>query len=230
MFRDSEASGTFKSEKYIMQAMRDSGVSCNIEDAEQIVRTQILPSLDPRLSKIEALNLMAIKCFEAGLINIAVRVLHDALSLDGQDSDTLFNLGYMFYTIGEGQRALEILRKLKEPDQEAKSLISLIESQLYCLGTDRIDQSSNLSFIEPGCDIRKPDRILFGEGVIIQRDCWVNIAYDNPEDEFMIVFGEGTNVGRRCTISASNKIVFGKNVLRIVIDISMVLRGLIRDL
>jgi len=67
--------------------------------------------------------------------------------------------------------------------------------------------------IEPGCDVRQKHKMLFGEGVVIQRDSWLNIAYDNPDVRYMIELGAGTNIGRRCTISASHRIVFGKKVL-----------------
>jgi acetyltransferase-like isoleucine patch superfamily enzyme len=53
----------------------------------------------------------------------------------------------------------------------------------------------------------------FGKGVVIQKDCWLNIAYHNPLEGPMIVIDEGTNIGRRCTISAANRIFIGKFVL-----------------
>lgn len=67
--------------------------------------------------------------------------------------------------------------------------------------------------IEPRCDIRGMRRMQFGEHVVIQCDCWLDIAYDNPHPGPMIVFGESTNIGKRCTISAANSVVFGKAVL-----------------
>ena len=53
----------------------------------------------------------------------------------------------------------------------------------------------------------------FGVNTIIQRDCWLDIAFENPHPGPMIIFGDGTNIGRRSTISAANMIVFGKWVL-----------------
>lgn len=53
----------------------------------------------------------------------------------------------------------------------------------------------------------------FGGNVVIQKDCWLNIAFNNPVPGPMIVIDEGSNVGRRCTISAANRIVGGKFVL-----------------
>lgn len=68
-------------------------------------------------------------------------------------------------------------------------------------------------YINEITDIRHPERISFGDNVMIQKDCWLNIAYLNPHDQPMIVIGEGSNIGRRTTISAANRIVIGKNVL-----------------
>ena len=67
--------------------------------------------------------------------------------------------------------------------------------------------------IHPTCDIRGIERMKFGNGVVIQKDCWLNIAFDNPVKGPMIVVDEGTNIGRRCTISAANRISIGKFVL-----------------
>jgi acetyltransferase-like isoleucine patch superfamily enzyme len=68
-------------------------------------------------------------------------------------------------------------------------------------------------FIDPTCDIRGREKMRFGNGIVVQKDCWLNIAYNNPDSPIMIDIGEGTNIGRRCTISAANRIVIGKNVL-----------------
>jgi abequosyltransferase len=72
--------------------------------------------------------------------------------------------------------------------------------------------SSNV-LIDPTCDIRGIERMRFGKGVVIQKDCWLNIAFQIPVNGPMIVIDEGTNIGRRCTISAANRISIGKHVL-----------------
>ncbi len=73
--------------------------------------------------------------------------------------------------------------------------------------------SSSNVMIDPTCDVRGIQRMRFGKNVVIQKDCWLNIAYDNPDSKYIIEIGEGTNIGRRCTISGANSIVLGKNVL-----------------
>lgn len=70
-----------------------------------------------------------------------------------------------------------------------------------------------MKYIDKSCDIIGIDKILFGRGVVVQKDCWLNIVEDNFRFDYMIELGDGTNIGRRCTISAANKIVVGKNVL-----------------
>ena len=65
-------------------------------------------------------------------------------------------------------------------------------------------RSSNKFIIDPTCDIRGIERMRFGKGIVIQKDCWLNVAFNNPSPGPMIVIDEGTNIGRRCTISAAN--------------------------
>jgi radical SAM protein with 4Fe4S-binding SPASM domain len=67
--------------------------------------------------------------------------------------------------------------------------------------------------IDPSCDLRGMEKMRFGDCVIVQKDCWLNIAFNNPDSQYIIDIGEGSNIGRRCTISGANRIVIGKNVL-----------------
>lgn len=84
-------------------------------------------------------------------------------------------------------------------------------------GQRKINSSSTTSsiniMVDPTCDIRGIERMRFGKNVVIQKDCWLNIAYNNPSPHHMIEIGEGTNIGRRCTLSAANRICIGKFVL-----------------
>lgn len=75
-----------------------------------------------------------------------------------------------------------------------------------------IDRAKHV-IIDPGCDIRGIERMSFGKGVVIQKDCWLNIAFQKQAPGPMILIGEGTNIGRRCIISAANSITIGKYVL-----------------
>lgn len=69
------------------------------------------------------------------------------------------------------------------------------------------------ALIDPSCDIRGIERMQFGRGVVIQKDCWLNIAYNHSTPGPMIIIEEGTNIGRRCTLSVAHKIHIGRSVL-----------------
>ena len=64
--------------------------------------------------------------------------------------------------------------------------------------------------VDMSCDIRGAERIQLGENVMIQKDCWLNIAYNNPHGHPMIEIGDGSNIGRRSTISAETSFIFSK--------------------
>ena len=68
-------------------------------------------------------------------------------------------------------------------------------------------------YIDPSCDVRGIERMKFGRDVVVQKDCWLNIAYYNPAVKYMIQIGEGSNIGKRNSISAANRIIIGKHVI-----------------
>lgn len=102
-------------------------------------------------------------------------------------------------------------------DKDILKYLSIIEKSK----SDKVDvlsanggpQPKNDILIDPSCDIRGIERMRFGKGVVVQKDCWLNIAFDNPKSQYMIDIREGSNIGRRSTISAAHKITIGKNVL-----------------
>lgn len=100
------------------------------------------------------------------------------------------------------QKYLAQINRSKEENQNVKREIN-----------SRSQISSSKVTIDPTCDIRGIERMRFGQNVVIQKDCWLNIAFCNPAPGPMIVIDEGTNIGRRCTLSAANKIIVGKFVL-----------------
>lgn len=105
----------------------------------------------------------------------------------------------------DDQDILKYLSMIKQSEAEQRNVRSKEGTKRpFCEGK---------SIIDPTCDIRGVDRMRFGKGVVIQKDCWLNIAFPNPVEGPMIVIDEGTNVGRRCTISAANRIFIGKFVL-----------------
>jgi acetyltransferase-like isoleucine patch superfamily enzyme len=104
-------------------------------------------------------------------------------------------------------------------DEDIRQYLALIKKpkaenrNVQCeLNANRSISSNNIT-IDPTCDIRGIERMKFGKNVVIQKDCWLNIAFNHPAPGPMIVIDEGTNIGRRCTLSAANKIIIGKFVL-----------------
>ncbi len=55
--------------------------------------------------------------------------------------------------------------------------------------------------------------IKIGDSVLIDRDVWVNIPVAPDSSEPVIQFDEGCTVGRRCVISARNRIHFERDVI-----------------
>ncbi|MBI5849281.1 MAG: SPASM domain-containing protein [Nitrospirae bacterium] len=104
-------------------------------------------------------------------------------------------------------------------DKDIKNYLSLIDKSNKTTSSDsslgrKIDTTAGSDYvIDPSCDIRGKERMQFGKGVVIQKDCWLNIAFQQAGTGPMIIIGEGSNIGRRCILSAANKIEIGKNVL-----------------
>ncbi len=55
--------------------------------------------------------------------------------------------------------------------------------------------------------------VKIGDGVLLDRDVWVNIPIVPDTTEPVIQFDDGCKVGRRCMISAKNRIHFERNVV-----------------
>jgi len=100
------------------------------------------------------------------------------------------------------QKYLALIKNSKAENQKAQRAVN---------ANDPL--SLNNFTIDPTCDIRGIERMKLGKGVVVQKDCWLNIAFNNPAPGPMIVIDEGTNIGRRCTLSAANRIIIGKFVL-----------------
>lgn len=100
------------------------------------------------------------------------------------------------------QKYLALINKSKTENQKAQQAVN-------ANGPISLNNYS----IDPTCDIRGIERMKLGKGVIIQKDCWLNIAFNNPAPGPMIVIDEGTNIGRRCTLSAAHRVIIGKFVL-----------------
>jgi acetyltransferase-like isoleucine patch superfamily enzyme len=65
------------------------------------------------------------------------------------------------------------------------------------------------------CDLKRSiaPYIKVSDSVLLDRDVWINIPFTPENGEPAIIFGDGCVVGRRCVISAINRIHCGKNVI-----------------
>lgn len=161
--------------------------------------------------KVAVLNLLAVKNFETGDYENVLPYLNKALEYDGKNKNTLYNLGYVLNAMNERELALTYLQSIEEVDEQVRGLLEGLESSKQVAATSTVEAVKY--YVDPSCDIRGGNRIKVENNVVIQKDCWLNIAIDNSHSGFMIELGQGTNIGRRSTISAANKIVLGKNVL-----------------
>jgi acetyltransferase-like isoleucine patch superfamily enzyme/glycosyltransferase involved in cell wall biosynthesis len=69
------------------------------------------------------------------------------------------------------------------------------------------------SRLDSSADLFCTEGISIGNNVLIQKDCWLMLPYNNFIDEARIIIEDGCDIGRRVNISAVNKIVIEKNVI-----------------
>ncbi|AUS95090.1 hypothetical protein CDQ84_03710 [Clostridium thermosuccinogenes] len=96
--------------------------------------------------------------------------------------------------------------------------IFVSEYSKFSIFTDGENDMNFYSFginsrIDRGYDIFCPEGISIGNNVLIQRDCWLMLPFNNFYGSPRIVIGDGCDIGRRCNISAANRIELEKNVL-----------------
>lgn len=65
------------------------------------------------------------------------------------------------------------------------------------------------------CDLRRAmaPYIKIGEGVWLERQVWLNIPFTPNSSDPVIILDDGCRIGRRCMISAQNRIHIGRNSL-----------------
>ncbi|WP_394885805.1 glycosyltransferase [Clostridium butyricum] len=78
------------------------------------------------INQTYVLNYIAIKCFENNMMDIVIPLLYGAYELEPENLDTNYNLAYVLNVIGEGDLALEYLRKLKVTNDSIEELIDVI--------------------------------------------------------------------------------------------------------
>lgn len=80
-----------------------------------------------------------------------------------------------------------------------------IDAKFYFLGAN--------SRIESVLEVLNPEGMYIGENVLIQKDCLFQIPYNNVDSKPRIVIENGCNVGRKCRISAANRIVIKRDCI-----------------
>jgi acetyltransferase-like isoleucine patch superfamily enzyme len=65
------------------------------------------------------------------------------------------------------------------------------------------------------CDLRRAiaPYIKIGDSVWLDRDVWLNIPFKPKDGTPVILFDDGCRIGRRCMISAQNRIHVGRNTI-----------------
>ncbi|NLK94081.1 MAG: methyltransferase domain-containing protein [Clostridiales bacterium] len=89
------------------------------EDIINIIKSQIV-------NKVKVLNELAIGFFSSNNYENVIPFLKEALEIDKNNEDTLYNLGYVLNTFGEKDEAIKYLSRIENKNEEVKELISLI--------------------------------------------------------------------------------------------------------
>jgi|GEM_PF-1905926 tetratricopeptide (TPR) repeat protein len=79
------------------------------------------------IHKVDLLNRLAIYCYEDGLYDHVIPLLHMAHQMEPSNEDTLYNLGYILSSFQQYDLALQFLRNIKNRDSDVEQLISLAE-------------------------------------------------------------------------------------------------------
>lgn len=206
--------------KIINEIDKEQDMESNIEKITLLLQNgdidenDIICIVDNRAkNKIEILNYISIKLLEKENYDIILPLLSKAYELDKYNNDTIYNLTYVLNLFNAPKVALEYLSKVPNKDKNLKILEEEILKNIKVKDVNSKENSKSNYYIAPNCDIRGGDKIIIGDGVVIQDSSWVNIAYNNPKQKYQIEINCGTNIGRRAVISAANKITIGNNVL-----------------
>ncbi|NUU60933.1 glycosyltransferase [Paenibacillus agri] len=97
-------------------------------DQNDVSTTEIINSVMLDIvDKTGTFNRVAINCFNSALYEAVVPLLEKSYSVDPQDEDTLFNLGYMLFKFGAFNEALDFVKQIRKPDEEILKLQHDIE-------------------------------------------------------------------------------------------------------
>lgn len=80
-------------------------------------------------------------------------------------------------------------------------------------GTHQFYRLGSACDIHPTCDLSGTEGIALGDGVKLQPDSCVSLPYNNYSGNPRIIIGAGSDIGRRCSLSAVNHIEIGSQVI-----------------
>lgn len=78
--------------------------------------------------KVSLLNLLAIKFYERFDHDHVLPFLNSALEINSNDADTLYNMGYVLYSLKENDLAVRYLERISNPDRDVIELINSIKA------------------------------------------------------------------------------------------------------
>ncbi|MFP7470740.1 bifunctional glycosyltransferase family 2 protein/class I SAM-dependent methyltransferase [Niallia taxi] len=96
---------------------------------DNLISEQLVISIvdEAVINKESVLNILATKCFENGAHDYVIPFLEYALKINPDHQDTIFNLGYFLYTIGELDLARHYLEKVNG-DNAARELLEMMDN------------------------------------------------------------------------------------------------------
>ncbi|MGO0907530.1 glycosyltransferase family 2 protein [Clostridioides difficile] len=98
-----------------------------IEDIEHIVSTNII-------NKIDVLNKLGIESFNYGLFECSISIFILGLKVDRNDIDTIYNISYVLFSLGEYEMAHSIINNsdsIVKKNNDLVELYNLLEERLY---------------------------------------------------------------------------------------------------
>jgi GT2 family glycosyltransferase/Tfp pilus assembly protein PilF len=85
----------------------------------QIIQTHII-------NKEMVLNEIALGCYREGMVNIAIEMLMKSYEINSQNLDTVYNLSYISYKLGDIETAMTFLKSTKDKDDSIVNLMNEI--------------------------------------------------------------------------------------------------------
>ena len=82
------------------------------------------------INKEVLLNVIALECYTEGMKNESLEMLMKSYEINSQNKDTVYNLSYITYKLGEIETAMSFLRNIKDKDDSIVNLMNEIMEEL----------------------------------------------------------------------------------------------------